>query len=148
MKCDRTSAKTFLLLALAAVGFDCGRAHRLYAVDRAGLIVVVDAASAAELLEHAGDPSSLVHGLVRSSAAEKELRGELLAAGKTGRVTVSVWDGRRIPFVENTVNRIVCKQVTDDVRPSTPPARRCGRSLTPNRWTSGNNTSISPTATR
>jgi len=99
-------------LMLAGMGFP----RDLHAADRAGLIVVVDAESAAELLKHTADPSSLVHGLVRSSAAEKKLRGELLVAGKTGRVTVSVWDGSRIPFVENTVNRIVCGRATGDIR--------------------------------
>jgi len=88
----------------------------LHAAGRAGLIVVVDPGSAADLLQHAGDPSSLVHGLVASPAAEEGLRRELLKAGQTGRVTVSVWDGGRIPFVENTVNRIVCKGVTDEIR--------------------------------
>ncbi len=103
-------------LALVVVGFGSAHPSALHAAERAGLIVVVDAASAADLLAHAQDPSSLVHGLVRSSDAEAKLRGELLAAGKTGRVTVSIWDGTRIPFVENTVNRIVCKQATDDIR--------------------------------
>ena len=99
-------------LLLAGLSFPLG----LHAADRAGLIVVVDAASANDLLKHTQAPSSLVHGLVRSSAAETKLRGELLTAGKTGRVTVSVWEGRRIPFVDNTVNGIVCKQTTDDIR--------------------------------
>jgi hypothetical protein len=65
----------------------------LCAAGRPGLNVVVDAESADELLTHAKDPSSLVHGLVRSTAEEAQLRSALLAADRTDRVTVSIWDG-------------------------------------------------------
>ena len=111
-----TTIRLNLALGLCIVLAGLSSPLDLQAAGRAGLIVVVDADSAADLLKHAGDPSSLVHGLVRSSAAEKTLRGQLLAADKTGRITVSVWDGKRIPFVENTVNRIVCKRAPDDIR--------------------------------
>ena len=116
MKNGRMGTILVLLLAFAMGGFDSVHTLDLHAADGAGLIVVVDAGSAADLLRHAQDPSSLVHGLVRSSVSERKLRRELLAAGKTGCVTVSVWDGTRIPFVENTVNRVVCEQATDDIR--------------------------------
>ncbi len=84
---------------------------------RAGVTVVVDADSADELVKHAVGEANLVHGLVRDTAAAGKLNASLLAAGKTGRITVSAREGARIPFVSDTVNVIVTdKPVTDDMR--------------------------------
>jgi len=79
--------------------------------------VVLNPTSAGELLKHARTETSLVHGLVDGKTVEEKLRTELLAAGKTGTVTVSTWDGVRLPFVSGTVNVIVTgKKPTDDMR--------------------------------
>jgi hypothetical protein len=87
-----------------------------HAVGRPGVNVVVDAGSADQLLAYAKNPSSLVHGLVGSVAAETKLRDALLEVDQTDWVTVSIWEGKHIPFTENTVNQIVCDKVTDEVR--------------------------------
>ena len=100
-------------------------------------------------------PSSLVHGLVGSVAAETKLRNALLEVDQTDRVTVSIWDGIHIPFAGNTVNQFVCDKVTDEVRRALTcmasrlqPTGRCsGPNPIPKRWTNGRSTSIRPTAT-
>ena len=65
----------------------------LQAAGRPGFNVVVGAGSADELLMYSEDRSSLIHGLVGSVAEETRLRNDLLAAGRTDRVSVSIWDG-------------------------------------------------------
>ncbi len=85
---------------------------------RVGITVVADANTADELLKHTRHEANLVHGLVKDAVSVDKLNAELLAAGETGRVTVSVWDGTAIPFVSDTVNVIVAadRQVTDEMR--------------------------------
>jgi len=84
---------------------------------RTGVTVVTDAGSVEELLKYARNESNLVHGLVKNADEASKLNAELLAAGRTGRVSVGVWEGSSIPFVSDTVNVIVTdKQVTDDMR--------------------------------
>lgn len=87
------------------------------AAGRPGITVVTDIKSAEELLTCTGHPGNLVHGLVRDTQAVHRLNAQVLAAGRTGPMTVSVWDGVRIPFVSDTVDVIVTdNQVTDDMR--------------------------------
>ncbi len=83
-----------------------------------GLVVVLDAGRDEALTTFAGEERSLVHGLVRESAAVAALNRRLLEAGFAGRVTVSLWDGVRIPFVSDTVNVVVTdgERMTDDTR--------------------------------
>jgi len=85
---------------------------------RSGITVVTDAGSVDELLKYTRNESNLVHGLVSDTAVVDKLKAGLLAAGKTGRVTFSVWNGNRIPFVSDTVNVIVAadKEVSAEMR--------------------------------
>jgi hypothetical protein len=76
---------------LAAGVFLCG-ARSADAAGRAGVSVVADARSAAELLKYAERPANLVHGLVRDAAARGKLRAELRAAGETGRIGSGIND--------------------------------------------------------
>jgi hypothetical protein len=49
--------------------------------------------------------------------AIESLTVELLEVGLTGQVTVSGWDGNRIPFVSDTVNVVVSdRAVTEEMR--------------------------------
>lgn len=106
---------TLLAVLILAIPFSA-----LAAADdtRVGITVVADANTADELLKHTRQEANLVHGLVKNAAAVDKLNDELLAAGRTGSVTVSVWDGAAIPFVSDTVNVIVAadRQVTDEMR--------------------------------
>jgi outer membrane protein assembly factor BamB len=86
-------------------------------LTKVGITVVTDAGSAKDLLAHTGDPANLVHGLVEDSTTVESLTAELLKVGMTGQVTVSGWDGNRIPFVSDTVNVVVSdRAVTADMR--------------------------------
>ena len=109
------SPHTLLAVLILAIPFSA-----LAAADdtRVGITVVADANTADELLKHTRHEANLVHGLVKDAVAVDKLNAELLAAGRTGRVTVSVWDGAAIPFVSDTVNVIVAadRQVTDEMR--------------------------------
>ena len=96
--------RTMLILTALVMAAALGGAA---APIRPGVTVVLDASSAEELVKHAGNEVNLVHGLVRDAAAVARLNAGLLAAGKAGRITVSAWDGTRIPFVADTVNVIV-----------------------------------------
>jgi hypothetical protein len=60
---------------------------------RPGLTVVPDPGSVGDLLEHGRNGTNIVHGLVRNAGAVDALHAGLLTAGRTGPVTVSVWDG-------------------------------------------------------
>ena len=101
----------YLMAVLSLLGIDA-------AETRTGLTVVADAGAAADLLKYTQHESNLVHGLVKDRALLGKLNAELLQAGKTGRVTVSVWDHKTIPFVSGTVNVIVAtdQQITDEMR--------------------------------
>jgi outer membrane protein assembly factor BamB len=83
-----------------------------------GLVVVLDATDAKQLGGFAGDGSFLVHGLVREREMIASLRAEIAASGQSGRVTVDIWNGTRIPLVANTVNVLVSSatDVTGEMR--------------------------------
>jgi len=49
----------------------------------------------------------LVHGLDTDLASVKAARGAISAAGKYGKVSVAVFDGKKLPYAENTVNLAV-----------------------------------------
>jgi len=103
----------------------------------------LNAANAKQLTDLGGDGPFLVHGLVRDQSTVAPLRTEIAEAGQAGRVTVDVWDGKRIPLIANTVNVFVssANDVTDEMRRVLAP---CGVIVTTSReltwqkpWTKG-----------
>lgn len=50
---------------------------------------------------------ALAHGLAEDAAAVKQARAGLHQSGLVGRVTVSAFDGRRLPFIDQVANLIV-----------------------------------------
>jgi len=57
---------------------------------------------------HAND-RYLVHGLTRDPAKVQHARARIRTVGLTGKVTVSVWRGDTLPFLDNQVNLLVCE---------------------------------------
>ncbi len=93
-----------------------GLVHGGYAADAAremrgagGVIVHLDAADGTLLEKLCREQDNRVaHALVRSVATENAIRQALHASGLHGRVTVSRWDGKTVPFVDNFVNLMIC----------------------------------------
>jgi len=110
---------------------------------RSGTTIVLSPTSAGELLKYAGNGVNLVHGLVRDPADVAKLNAGLLAAGKTGRITVSAWDGTGIPFVSDTVNVVAAasgdwQTASDDIKRALAPygfvVDRSGKTLWEKPW--------------
>ena len=74
---------------------------------QAGLNVIVGEESVEKLRGHYTGGGSLVHGLVTSPAKAAAMRVELEKKNLLGPINVSVFDGKELPFIENTVNEIV-----------------------------------------
>jgi len=101
-----------------------------------GLIVVLDTPDAAGLVTLQSQGAFLVHGLVRDGQQIDRMRSKLAAAGRSGAITVDLWDGTHIPFVANTVNVIVSRAepVTDEVKRVLAPYGRVLSSGGTERW--------------
>ena len=67
----------------------------------------------------------LVHGLDVSDAKVQQARGGILSQGLYGKVSVSRFDGRSLPYVDNLVNLVVSEG------PTGVPAAEVLRVLTP-----------------
>jgi outer membrane protein assembly factor BamB len=74
---------------------------------RGGLIVHVGCGDAALTAALRANESYLVHGLDIADAVVAEARKNIQATGKYGPVSVERWDGKRLPYADNTVNLIV-----------------------------------------
>ena len=73
-----------------------------------GVVVQLDCGDGSLLADiHKQQPNSLGHGLVRSEEQAAAARKILLDAKVSGKVTVSGWDGKMIPFVDNFVNLLI-----------------------------------------
>jgi predicted RNA methylase len=59
---------------------------------------------------HAGD-SYLVHGLDTDPAAVAKARETIAVKGLYGKVSVDVFDGKRLPYVDNLVNLVVAEDL-------------------------------------
>jgi len=68
---------------------------------------------------HASD-AFLVHGLARDAATVEKARATIREKGLYGPVSVEVFDGRRLPYVDNLVNLVVAEDLgnvpMDEVR--------------------------------
>jgi outer membrane protein assembly factor BamB/dienelactone hydrolase len=72
-----------------------------------GLVVHVDANDVAQAAALNSDSRFLVHFLYSESSVAEKASSAVVAGGLEGRVTVSVFDGENLPFVDNCVNAIV-----------------------------------------
>ncbi len=94
-------------------------AHRILerSACQGGLIVYVgssDAQAWAQVLIELGKKDCyLVCGLTNDKAAVTPARQHIQAQGKYGRVTVDHWQGHGLPFVDNSVNLLVCDEGID-----------------------------------
>jgi len=119
-----------VLALLAAAPRTAGGEDRAATILRAtgvkgGLVVHVgcgDAALTAAL--HRSD-AYLVEGLETDPAVVDAARARLARAGLYGQVSVVHWAGKRLPYVDNLVNLVVCE------RPGAVPRREIERVLAP-----------------
>ncbi len=83
-----------------------------------GLIVVLDPSDESQLADLQAQGPFLVHGLVRERKTVTILRKKLVDVGRSSRVTVDLWDGRKIPLVDSTANVIVSrgKGISDEMK--------------------------------
>ncbi len=74
---------------------------------RGGLVVHLGCGDAGRLERLRAGPSVLVHGLDTDAEKVTAARADLLARGAYGPVSVDRYDGRRLPYADNLVNRLV-----------------------------------------
>ncbi|NQT83846.1 PQQ-binding-like beta-propeller repeat protein [bacterium] len=70
--------------------------------------------------------SYLVHGLDRDVDTTKKAREHIRARGLYGKVSVDLWEGKRLPYIDNLVNLVLSE------RPTTVPMQEILRVLVPN----------------
>ena len=82
--------------------------------DTGGFVVLVDCPDTEGLLELARNENLLIQCLLSREEDVQKLRRELLAAKLHGRVSVARFDGRRLPYVNGLVTRLVVPDATGD----------------------------------
>jgi len=119
----RTAAVASMLLPAALAGpLRAGDAEDAAAILKAtgvrgGLIVHVGCADGRLTAALRAGESYLVHGIDRNAKSIAAARRHVHSLGLTGKVSVAHWSGRRLPYIDNTVNLIVCEQA--DAAPTT-----------------------------
>jgi outer membrane protein assembly factor BamB len=107
--------KCMCVLALASMLLGSGAAVRAdSAADiikrsgvRGGLVVHVGCGDGKLTAALRTSDSYLVHGLDSDPARIKAARQAILAAGAYGKVSVAAFDGKKLPYADNTVNLLV-----------------------------------------
>jgi len=72
-----------------------------------GLVVHVGCGDGNVTAELQTSEGCLVQGLDRSAANVAKAREQIRAAGKYGTVSVKLWDGAKLPYIDNLVNLLV-----------------------------------------
>jgi len=75
--------------------------------SRGGLIVYVGGESIGNLASISKSGQNLVHVLCQDKQEFERVRGYIASHNLSGNVTVSVFDGKTLPFVDNCVNAII-----------------------------------------
>ena len=83
---------------------------------QAGLNVVVGEESVEKLRGRYTGEGSLVHGLVTSPSKAAAMRAELEEMGLLGELNVSSYDGKNLPFIENTVNKVEIRDSGSEIQ--------------------------------
>jgi len=78
--------------------------------DPQGLLVQAGDCTAEELAQLYSGRGMLVHGLVNDAEKAAGLRAELHDKKLIGAINVSVYNGKTLPFIDNTVNTILLKE--------------------------------------
>ena len=111
-------ATALALLAPFAAGLeDPGQTARAIVEEsgvQGGLVVHVDCGDGRVLTALRAEGLYLAHGLEQDPALREEARAHIHEEGLYGPVSVSDWDGERLPYAENTVNLLICES-TDKV---------------------------------
>jgi hypothetical protein len=94
-----------------------------------GLVVVVGCEAPDVLTDLSRRGPYLVHGLDTRQGRVERAREQILGQGLVGRVSVSTWDGKRLPFVDNVVNLVLVQDSTVSLEEID-----CRRVLAPGGW--------------
>ena len=78
-------------------------------MGQGGLVVVAGEMEPGDASRLLGEGGGLVDVLVADPARARALRRALQEAGIHGRATVRAWNGRRLPYVPNTVNSLIVR---------------------------------------
>ena len=81
-----------------------------------GFVVIVGLDNPDRLAGIRMDDSYIIHGLDTAPAKVAAAKKMIAAAGKYGRISVSQFDGKRLPYVDNLVNLIVAGEVDKGLR--------------------------------
>lgn len=76
---------------------------------RGGLIVHVGCGDGKLTAALCAGPSYIVHGLDRNADNVAAARAHIWSTGRYGDVSVEQWLGERLPYIDNSVNLIVCE---------------------------------------
>jgi outer membrane protein assembly factor BamB len=77
---------------------------------KGGVIAAAGSITSAEMLELSGKSSFLVHIIELSKKNVQVLKKDAYLKGKGGKVTVSIYNGSYLPFIDNFVNVLICTE--------------------------------------
>ncbi|MFO7776628.1 MAG: PQQ-binding-like beta-propeller repeat protein [Candidatus Hydrogenedentota bacterium] len=114
-------ATALALLAPFAAGLEEAEHTAREILDKSGvqggLLVYLDCGDGRVLAALGAGERYLAHGLEQDPAEREKARSYIHGEGLYGPVSVSDWDGERLPYAENTVNLLVCESA-DVVSPA------------------------------
>ena len=109
------STLTFVLL-LAFIVHPQTPLHAETIEPQGGLVVCIGADALESMADHWDKPNCTFHGLLPSAKAVERLRTTIRKAGVQGRVSVSLFSGTRLPYIDNLVNLIVIQDARCEIR--------------------------------
>jgi len=105
-----------ILLALAATVLLQTPLHAGPVEPQGGLVVCIGADAFEDMDDHWGKANCTFHGLVTSTKSVEQLRAKIRKAGVQGRVSVSQFDGKTLPYIGNLVNMVVIRDTRCEIR--------------------------------
>ncbi|NQT87393.1 class I SAM-dependent methyltransferase, partial [bacterium] len=107
-------ATAALLLALGSTTHAMDAAKALDAAGvKGGLVVHLGCGDGQATAKLRANESFLVHGLDTDAKAVAAARKQLAASGRHGPVSVDVFDGKTLPYIDNLVNALVADALGD-----------------------------------
>ncbi|MFC1764659.1 PQQ-binding-like beta-propeller repeat protein [Planctomycetota bacterium] len=74
-----------------------------------GIVVALDFSDGKAIADLAVKDSFVVHSLLTTEAGVEKARREIVAAGRYGRISCDLYNGRDLPYVDGLVNIVLCK---------------------------------------
>ena len=101
-------------VAVAIIGLLPGRLHaESKLVEQSGLsggiVVGLDFPDGKAVAALSADGNFVVHGLFTTDPGLEKAKQEIAQAGRYGRVSCDLYNGRDLPYIDSLVNLVLCK---------------------------------------